>query len=899
MKKKILLFTLLLALLVGCATLAGCKKVKEIVLDRESLTLNLDDVTVVEATISPEKAKDTPIHWVSSNTAVATVENGKITAVGVGTATVTASADKASATLSVTVVDPTVYVTGVTLSDTTLDLPMGEIATLTASVLPANATNAAVKWESSDPAVVRVHNGTLTPVSVGTATVTVTTLDGGKRASCTVHVYIPTVSVTGISLSRENATLVLGTQLSLSYTVSPENADDKSVVWSVADPTVATVENGTITAVGVGTTTVTVTTVDGGKSASCTVRVEPVRVSTITVTPDSLSLLIGESGELTATVTPANATDPTLVWSSSDESVVTVQNGRVLAIGAGTANVTVKNEASGVSTTVPVTVTDLTVYVTGVTLSKNEIYLVLGATETVSATVTPADATNPAVIWSVENSDIATVNGGLITAVAFGTTTVTVTTVDGAHTATLTVTVYDPTVYVERVELNTGAASVNLGDTLTLVHTIYPENAGNKSVRWSSSDESVLTVKDGVITPVGVGTATVTVTTEDGNKTASAIITVSKITINVVTVHAPSTSVLLGRELTLTASFSPSDAYDPTLIWSSSDENVLTVADGKIITKAPGTATVTVTAKDGGAYATVEITVLPEKLAYAVNPDGVTATVTGIGSVTGSEIVIPDTIDGYVVTAIDADAFFGATITSLTLPNTVVEIGSNAFYGCMRLSSVTLGTSLRTIREGAFRGCIELYSITLPASLASIETDAFYGCRKLVEVYDLTTDLAVTRASTDNGSVGRYAHAIHRTAASASILSVRDGFVVMSVTGGRYLLGYVGSSVALVLPDTIEEESYEIYHDAFIGRSDITSVTLTRGVTAIGTNAFCDCTSLTEITLYPELLSIGEDAFLGCYALATVYDLTDHLLVGKNSDNGSVGRYAEIIYNTI
>lgn len=153
----------------------------------------------------------------------------------------------------------------------------------------------------------------------------------------------------------------------------------------------------------------------------------------------------------------------------------------------------------------------------------------------------------------------------------------------------------------------------------------------------------------------------------------------------------------------------------------------------------------------------------PEKLAYTVNPDGVTCTVTGLGTVRKSELVIPDELDGYRVSVIDADAFFGASITSLTLPDTVVEIGSNAFFGCARLCSVTLSENLLVIREGAFRGCAALTSICLPERLTRIEQDAFYGCRSLTDVYDLTSDLAVSAGSTDNGSVGRYAEIIHKS----------------------------------------------------------------------------------------------------------------------------------------
>ncbi|MCQ2071061.1 MAG: Ig-like domain-containing protein, partial [archaeon] len=167
-----------------------------------------------------------------------------------------------------------VAVTGVTLDKTSVYFGIGETVTLVATVAPADAANKNVIWSSSSKAVVTVADGVLTAVSVGKATVTVTTVDGGFTATCEVTVTdVPVVHVNGIYLSKSTVTLDKGTTTVLSAMVLPDNATDKTVVWSSSKDSVATVVDGVVTAVAKGTATITVTTVDGGFTATCAVTV--------------------------------------------------------------------------------------------------------------------------------------------------------------------------------------------------------------------------------------------------------------------------------------------------------------------------------------------------------------------------------------------------------------------------------------------------------------------------------------------------------------------------------------------------------------------------------------------------------------------------------------------------
>ena len=175
----------------------------------------------------------------------------------------------------------TVSVTGVSISPDSKTLNKGETVQLTATVLPTDATDKTVIWSSSNNDIASVDNkGEVTAVGPGTATITATANDGsGKAASCRITVnepYTPPaiVHVTGISLDRETATIKKGSILQLSATVTPSNADDKTVRWESSNTDVATVDdNGKVTAIAPGTATITVTTTDQRKTATCSVTV--------------------------------------------------------------------------------------------------------------------------------------------------------------------------------------------------------------------------------------------------------------------------------------------------------------------------------------------------------------------------------------------------------------------------------------------------------------------------------------------------------------------------------------------------------------------------------------------------------------------------------------------------
>ncbi len=256
-------------------------------------------------------------------------------------------------------------------------------------------------------------------------------------------------------------------------------------------------------------------------------------VTSVTLTPATKTIEAGNTFDLVATVKPSNATNPTVTWSSNNTAIATVDNkGTVTAIKAGKATITVTTEDGGKTATCVVTVTEAAVAVTGVKLDINTKSLVKGTSFTLTATVEPSNATNTNVTWSSNNKTVATVdNTGKVTALKEGTATITVTTEDGGKTATCVVTVTEAAVAVTGVKLDISTKSLVKGTSFTLTATIEPSNATNTNVTWSSNKPAVATVDNtGKVTGVAVGKATITVTTEDGGKTATCEVTVTSTT---------------------------------------------------------------------------------------------------------------------------------------------------------------------------------------------------------------------------------------------------------------------------------------------------------------------------------------------------------------------------------
>ena len=642
-----------------------------IALNQTTTTLKVSETITLIATILPENATNKSVTWKSSNEAVAIVDaNGVVTAIALGEAIITVTTvdgSNLSATCKVSVV-PTLAET-ITFDKTEISFEATETATLVATVLPELTTNKSVIWTSSNEAVATVDaNGVVTAIAVGEAVITATTTDGTNlSASCKVTV-VPTLAET-ITLDKTEISLEATETATLVATVLPELTTNKSVTWTSSNEAVATVDaNGVVIAIAVGEAIITATTADGSNlSATCKVTVVPTLATSITLDKTEYEIAEKSDFQLVATVLPELATDKGVVWSSSDKWVASVnENGLVTAYSVGEATITATTtDGSDLSASCKVTV--VPTLAKSITLDKIEISLEATETATLIVTVLPELTTDKSVEWSSSNESVATIDAnGLVTAIAVGEAIITATTTDGSDlSASCKVTVV-PTL-AETITLDKAEISLEATETATLIASVLPELVTDKSVEWSSSDETVAIVdENGVVTAVAVGEATITATTvDDSNLSATCKVTVIPTLAVSIELDQTEASVEEKSDLQLTATILPEHATNKEVVWSSSDKWVATVDNTGLVTiHSAGEVIITATTTDGtNLSATCRINVY-----------------SGIDGVNGNDVIVATVGDNIVVknaklgSVVNVYSSNGALIKSMTATDGSVVI---------------------------------------------------------------------------------------------------------------------------------------------------------------------------------------------------------------------------------
>lgn len=255
-----------------------------------------------------------------------------------------------------------------------------------------------------------------------------------------------------------------------------------------------------------------------------TILEEKVPVTGITLDQENISFSdIGASVQLTATILPTDADNQKVIWKSSDTSVATVKDGKVTCTGYGTAIITATSEEGGYIATCNVTATKKVVLPSSITLDRKEATIKVGEATTLKANVLPADADDKTIVWSSENSDIASVtNDGVVTGMKAGTTKIIVTTNANGLKDECILTVLQPAtgITLDRQDIS----FANIGENVQLTANVLPEDASNKNVSWASSDTKVAIVSNGNVVCTGYGTAVISAITEDGGYMATCVI---------------------------------------------------------------------------------------------------------------------------------------------------------------------------------------------------------------------------------------------------------------------------------------------------------------------------------------------------------------------------------------
>lgn len=526
----------------------------------------------------------------SSNSNIATVsttDGYKVTFENVGTTTITASYEGVSATVTFQVINP---VTQLTLEETSdLEMKPGERIRFNATMTPVDASNPeSITWTSTDSSVASVDKyGVVTAKSAGHAYIRAEsseTLYGSPVKAVSVFRKVTVDQpVTGLTLESQAISIKKGSTQYLKDTIKPENATDKSLVWTSSDESIVTVDqDGKITGVESGQAIITVKTLDGSEIVAEAVVTVLEPVTGISLSARSRTVEVGSKYTIQPLITPSNADNKTVTYTSSDPSVASVDaNGVVTGVKGGTVLIVVKTEDRGFVASMTIEVKES---VDALSFEDRETYIGIGLTKKLEPIFNPDDATDKRLKWSSNNTGMVTVNqNGEVYGVSPGTATITAEARDGSgRKATIIVHSVKP---ITGLVMSESKIKLREGDSKQLNVTFLPADATVKDVKWTSADNSIAKVDSfGVVTAVGEGEVKISASSLDGgNAYAEVKVTVVKaVAAQSVRVITADTTMLIGDSRTFTANIKPARATE-SFTWYSTDTSIATVdGNGKV-----------------------------------------------------------------------------------------------------------------------------------------------------------------------------------------------------------------------------------------------------------------------------------------------------------------------------
>ncbi|WP_284352167.1 beta strand repeat-containing protein [Roseisolibacter agri] len=608
----------------------------------EAPAVRVGDVVTLTATPRAEDGTaltGRAVTWSSGAPGIASVSaNGEVRGLASGTALILARVEGASGTVTVRV--DRAPAASVTVSPATASIVVGDSAGLGATVRDASGAllgDRLVTWSSASNAIATVSNtGVVKGVAAGTTTVRATV--DGVSGSATVTITAPApapAAVASVLVTPPSASVAAGATVQLSTTVRDANGNaltGRTITWSTSNPAIASVStSGVVTGVAAGAATITATSEGRSGTAAITVTgtagggTGVIAVASVAVSPSTLSVVAGGTGQLSATARDASGnalTGRTITWSTSNPAVATVSTaGVVTAVAAGSATISATSEGQTGSAAVTVTAAPppTPAPVVSVAVSPSTLALQTGATGQLSAT--PRDASGNAltgrtITWSTSNASVATVSSaGVVTAVGPGSATITATSEGRTGSAAVTVTA-PPPAPVASVAVSPSTLSLLTGATGQLSAT--PRDATGtaltgRTVTWASSNTAVATVSStGVVTAVAPGSATVTATSEGRSGSAAVTVTAPPPAVASVRVTPDNSRIEPGQRVTLSAE--PLDAQGRVIqttlavTWTSSNPLVAVVSSsGQVtgLTRGDATITATIGGRSGSALVRV------------------------------------------------------------------------------------------------------------------------------------------------------------------------------------------------------------------------------------------------------------------------------------------------------
>lgn len=725
----------------------------------------------------------------------------------------------------------------INLDKNILQLEVGASDTLSIRSIPENTDNQII-WETSNPSVATIFDGTVQAVSPGVVSIYATSADGFTQATCQVIVS-KTIIPEGISLNKTNLNMLVNETDNLTVSFQPSEAQTKNIYWSSSDPSVATVNlTGLVTAKKLGRATITAKTLEDTLVATATVNVLA-NVDGITLSHQNVNITVGGTQELSASIKPANVLDKSVTWVSANTSIATVDNkGNITAESAGTTTITATSADGKYSATCNVKVAPKLI---SITLDRSELELkAVDSRQKLIVTTDPPTAITD-LVWTVEDKDIVRVNqDGTVIALDSGSTVVKVSAKSNKR-------IFDECV----VTVNTQVKELSLAPTMTMsvgetqqldVKTVPAINSSR--ITWATSNSNLATVDDhGNVRALGTGNVTITAKLDDTTKTAKCSITIVR----------PAKSIMLDKEeyvveLNKTteakAMLYPSDATTPLLVWETTDKNIAVVSGGAILGLSAGECEIKVSTNDGsGLIKIAKVRVIHPHTKFFI-PNLASNSISGISSNLDwgvanlpTTLEIPNTFQGVVIQAIDDSAFYNSplavsklsNVTKLILPDTIIKLGGNALRNSMSL------------RE-----------------LKNIEKIVEFGLSSLEGTSNLTGNLTLDQTTIigDRAFLG-------------------SGFTSISITSPLTTLGTEAFSGAKLTSLDMSLSPLTNLPNRLLSNSQHIAVAKFKGVQTIGNMTFNNCLALRDLYLADSsITSVDSNAFAG------TKDLIIHLSPG-------------------
>ncbi|MDR2910054.1 MAG: Ig-like domain-containing protein [Bacteroidales bacterium] len=548
---------------------------------------------------------------------------------------------------------------------------------------------------------------------------------------------------------------------------------------------------------------------------------DEVKVTGVSLNKPALVLIEGASETLTAAVTPANADNKNITWKSDKPDIATTDaNGKITAVKAGTATVTVTTDDGRLTASCTVTVSEKAVELIVTDNAKYDIpAMVTGAkiadidlSDAVSGGKAPYTFTAAGLPAGIAVSAAGVISGTPTTVTPDGKAVIIITDSSSpvqSKTITIgygTVSMADPA-FVPVTNITVIPSAATGGTSLTLTGTVVPANATNKAIAWSVKDAGTTgaTISGSILSATTAGTATITATVVNGvsagiNYTQDFTITVSVTTsppppppafVPVTNIAGVPATAKAGTSLTLTGTVAPTHATNKAIAWSVKDAGTTgaTISGSTFSATTAGTATVTATIVNGTSISTnytqdFDITVTGPiasgtagPLAWSLSADG-TLNITGTGA-------MPDY-------PVDYAPWYShrSDIQTVAMGSSVTNIGDRAFYDCTALTAITIPESVTIIRDNAFYGCTTLPKITIPASVESVGNGAFYECSALKNVTCLATMQPTLGANNFTAAADDILYVL-----SGSVETYRNGawgsvFSIVAAINGGDNIGY-------------------------------------------------------------------------------------------------------------